>query len=95
MLNYREKYGKDPLPSERGSANFKAEAEEIIEKYDLQDKINHLVEYVFEYMLNYTKDLISNLLKKLIVKYVVYLGETFTLKLVRCALLLEGSWDRK
>ncbi|XP_003485941.1 SUMO-activating enzyme subunit 1 [Bombus impatiens] len=44
MLNYREKYGKDPLPSERGSEDFAAEAAEIIKKYDLEDKINHLVE---------------------------------------------------
>lgn len=44
MLKYREKYGKDPLPSERGSESFKAEAEEIIKKYELVDKINHLIE---------------------------------------------------
>ena len=44
MLNYREKYGKDPLPGERGSKNFKAEAAAIIEKYELEDKIDHLVE---------------------------------------------------
>ncbi|CAK9819120.1 SUMO-activating enzyme subunit 1 [Anthophora plagiata] len=44
MLNYREKYGKDPSPSERGSENFKAEASAIIKKYDLEDKINNLVE---------------------------------------------------
>ncbi|XP_017794469.1 PREDICTED: SUMO-activating enzyme subunit 1 [Habropoda laboriosa] len=44
MLNYREKYGKDPLHSERGSENLKAEAAAIIKKYDLEDKINKLVE---------------------------------------------------
>ncbi|XP_017758674.1 PREDICTED: SUMO-activating enzyme subunit 1 [Eufriesea mexicana] len=44
MLNYREKYGKDPLPSERNSENFKAETAAIIKKYDLEDKINQLVE---------------------------------------------------
>ncbi|XP_017884265.1 SUMO-activating enzyme subunit 1 isoform X2 [Ceratina calcarata] len=43
MLNYREKYGNDPLPSERDSENFKLEATAIIKKYDLEDKINHLV----------------------------------------------------
>ncbi|XP_076177267.1 SUMO1 activating enzyme subunit 1 [Ptiloglossa arizonensis] len=44
MLNYREKYNKDPLPGERGSENFTAVAAEVIKKYDLEDKINHLVE---------------------------------------------------
>ncbi|XP_043798665.1 SUMO-activating enzyme subunit 1 [Apis laboriosa] len=44
MLNYREKYGKDPSPSERGSEKFKVEASTIIKKFDLEDKINHLVE---------------------------------------------------
>nr|XP_003700860.1 PREDICTED: SUMO-activating enzyme subunit 1 [Megachile rotundata] len=44
MLNYREKYNKDPLPSERGSEEFMAEAAKIIKKYDLEDKINNLVE---------------------------------------------------
>lgn len=44
MLNYREKYGEDPLPSERGSENFKSEAAAIIKQYDLDDKINDLVE---------------------------------------------------
>ncbi|XP_078048821.1 SUMO1 activating enzyme subunit 1 [Augochlora pura] len=44
MLNYREKYGKDPLPSERGSENFKAKVEEIVKKYELNDTINNLVE---------------------------------------------------
>lgn len=57
MLNYREKYGKDPLPSERGSEDFAAEAAEIIKKYDLEDKINHLVEYVLEKLLYYLKSL--------------------------------------
>lgn len=47
MLNYREKYGKDPSPSERGSEKFKVEASAIIKKFDLENKINHLVEYVF------------------------------------------------
>ncbi|XP_076619218.1 SUMO1 activating enzyme subunit 1 [Colletes latitarsis] len=44
MLNYREKYNSDPPPGERGSENFTAEATEVIKKYDLGDKINHLVE---------------------------------------------------
>ncbi|KOX73771.1 SUMO-activating enzyme subunit 1 [Melipona quadrifasciata] len=44
LHNYREKYGKDPLPSERGSENLKAEADIIIKKYDLEDKIDHLIE---------------------------------------------------
>ncbi|XP_053974789.1 SUMO-activating enzyme subunit 1 isoform X2 [Hylaeus volcanicus] len=44
MLNYREKYNKDPSPSERGSENFIAEATEIIKKYDLGDKLNPFVE---------------------------------------------------
>lgn len=46
MLNYREKYGKDPLPSERGSDNFKAEVAAVVEKYELEDNIKHLAEYV-------------------------------------------------
>lgn len=44
MLNYREKYGKDPLPSERGSDNFKAEVAAVVEKYELEDNIKHLAE---------------------------------------------------
>lgn len=60
MLNYREKYGKDPLPSERGSENLKAEADVIIKKYDLEDKIDHLIEYVLGKMLYYLKNLIFN-----------------------------------
>ncbi|XP_015429045.1 PREDICTED: SUMO-activating enzyme subunit 1 [Dufourea novaeangliae] len=44
MLNYREKYDKDPLPSERYSESFKTVAESIIKKYELVDKIKHLVE---------------------------------------------------
>ncbi|XP_043522570.1 SUMO-activating enzyme subunit 1 [Frieseomelitta varia] len=44
MFNYREKYGKDPLPSERESEKLKAEADIIIKKYDLEDKIDHLIE---------------------------------------------------
>lgn len=63
MLNYREKYGKDPLPSERGSEDFAAEAAAIIKKYDLEDKINHIVEYVLEKLLYYLKRLTFNLLK--------------------------------
>lgn len=63
MLNYREKYGKDPLPSERGSEKLKAEADIIIKKYDLEDKIDHLVEYVLEKILHYLKNLIFNSLK--------------------------------
>ncbi|CAL7936557.1 unnamed protein product [Xylocopa violacea] len=44
MLNYREKYGKDPLPSERGSEKLKTEVAAIVKKYDLEDKLNYLVE---------------------------------------------------
>lgn len=44
MLNYREKYGKDPLPSERYSKNFQTEAEAVIKKYDLDGKIDRLVQ---------------------------------------------------
>lgn len=44
LLNYREKHKKDPLPSERGSEDFKAEAEKIIKKYDLENRINNLLE---------------------------------------------------
>lgn len=44
LLNYREKYGKDPVPSERGSKEYKDEAEVIVKKYDLEDKINHFIE---------------------------------------------------
>lgn len=47
MLNYREKHGEDPLPDERGCENLKNEASAIIKKYELEDKINHLVEYVY------------------------------------------------
>lgn len=46
MLHYREKYKSDPLPSERGSEKLKAESTAIIEKYELGDKINSLIEYV-------------------------------------------------
>ncbi|XP_050444782.1 SUMO-activating enzyme subunit 1 [Cataglyphis hispanica] len=44
LFNYREKYGEDPLPSERGCENLKNEASAIIKKYELEDKIDHLVE---------------------------------------------------
>ncbi|XP_034171757.2 SUMO1 activating enzyme subunit 1 [Osmia lignaria lignaria] len=44
LLNYREKYNKDPLPSGRGSEDFKAEADKIIKKYDLENRINNLLE---------------------------------------------------
>ncbi|TGZ51062.1 SUMO-activating enzyme subunit 1 [Temnothorax longispinosus] len=44
LLNYREKYGEDPLPSERGCENLKNEASLIIKKYELGDKIDNLVE---------------------------------------------------
>ncbi|KAF7390874.1 hypothetical protein HZH66_009354 [Vespula vulgaris] len=44
MLHYREKYKSDPLPSERGSEKLKAESTAIIEKYELGDKINSLIE---------------------------------------------------
>lgn len=47
MLNYREKYGEDPLPSERDSENLKNEIFAIVKKYDLEDKIN-LTEYVYD-----------------------------------------------
>lgn len=44
MLNYREKYGNDPLPSERGSSQLLGEAKLIIDKYNLGDSINNLIE---------------------------------------------------
>lgn len=46
MMNYREKNGKDPHPSERESklAEFTQEADAIIKEYDLGDKINDLIE---------------------------------------------------
>jgi len=46
MLNYREKYSEDPLPNDRGCENLKNEASAIIKKYELEDKIDHLVGYV-------------------------------------------------
>jgi len=47
MLNYREKYSENPLPNDRGCENLKNEASAIIKKYELEDKIDHLVEYVY------------------------------------------------
>ncbi|XP_014482717.1 PREDICTED: SUMO-activating enzyme subunit 1 [Dinoponera quadriceps] len=44
MLNYREKYGDDPQPNERGSENLKNIASQIIEKYELENTIDHLIE---------------------------------------------------
>ncbi|XP_011160662.1 SUMO-activating enzyme subunit 1 [Solenopsis invicta] len=44
LLNYREKYGEDPLPSDRGCENLKNEAAAIIKKYELGDKIDCLME---------------------------------------------------
>ncbi|XP_012277095.1 SUMO-activating enzyme subunit 1 [Orussus abietinus] len=44
MLNYREKYGKDPLPSERDCKGLKDEIASIIEEYELGDTINYLTE---------------------------------------------------
>ncbi|KAK2582321.1 hypothetical protein KPH14_004660 [Odynerus spinipes] len=44
MLHYREKYKCDPLPSERGSEKLKAEAAAIVEKYQLGDKLDNLIE---------------------------------------------------
>lgn len=46
MLNYREKYGEDPLPSERDCENLKNEISTIVKKYHLGDKLN-LNEYVY------------------------------------------------
>jgi len=46
MLNYREKYGEDPLPNEKDNENLKNEISAIMKKYDLGDKIN-VVEYVY------------------------------------------------
>ncbi|KAK0169020.1 hypothetical protein PV327_002769 [Microctonus hyperodae] len=43
MLNYREKYGKDPLPSERDNEQLLAEAKAIIDKYNLGETINNLI----------------------------------------------------
>lgn len=47
MLNYREKYGDDPQPNERGSENIKSVASSIIEKCELGSTIDHLIEYVY------------------------------------------------
>ncbi|XP_072755411.1 SUMO-activating enzyme subunit 1 [Anoplolepis gracilipes] len=44
LLNYREKYGEDPLPNERGCDNLKNEAAAIIKKYELENKIDYLIE---------------------------------------------------
>ncbi|XP_011302205.1 SUMO-activating enzyme subunit 1 [Fopius arisanus] len=46
MMNYREKYGKDPTPSERASElpALVQEAEAIIKEYTLGEKINYVVE---------------------------------------------------
>ncbi|XP_034939308.1 SUMO-activating enzyme subunit 1 [Chelonus insularis] len=44
MLNYREKHGKDPLPSDRDNNLLLEEAKPIIEEYNLGDSINHLLE---------------------------------------------------
>ncbi|XP_046427972.1 SUMO-activating enzyme subunit 1 [Neodiprion fabricii] len=43
LLNYREKHGHDPLPSERDTDSLKKEAAVIIDKYKLGDKIDHLI----------------------------------------------------
>lgn len=45
MLNYREKYGDDPQPNERGSENLKNVASVIIEKCELGNTVDHLLEY--------------------------------------------------
>ncbi|XP_033214220.1 SUMO-activating enzyme subunit 1 [Belonocnema kinseyi] len=44
LLNYREKHGKDPFPSERSSNPIKEEADSVIEAYDLGDTIQPLLE---------------------------------------------------
>lgn len=44
LLNYREKYGSDPLPTERnGGKGLKDEADLIIQKYNLGNRIDHLL----------------------------------------------------
>ena len=43
MLNFRENYKRDPLPSERSTNILNDEAKAVIEKYNLGDKIDHLV----------------------------------------------------
>lgn len=48
MLNYREKYNKDPSAGERGDDNFSKEAANVVEQYQLDDQINHFIEsYVY------------------------------------------------
>lgn len=44
MLSYREKYGDDPQPNERGTENLKTIASSIIEKYELENSIDYLIE---------------------------------------------------
>ncbi|XP_008555088.1 SUMO-activating enzyme subunit 1 [Microplitis demolitor] len=44
LLNYREKHRRDPLPNERDCNVLLAEARAIIEKNNLGDKMNYLLE---------------------------------------------------
>lgn len=44
MMNYREKNGKDPQPSERKGVKLLEEATAVIDKYNLGERINHLIE---------------------------------------------------
>ncbi|XP_032673540.1 SUMO-activating enzyme subunit 1 [Odontomachus brunneus] len=44
MLSYREKYGDDPQPNERSTENLKNAASAIIEKYELGNSIDNLIE---------------------------------------------------
>lgn len=46
MLNFREKHKRDPLPNERSQQVLNDEAKAIIEKYELENKIDHLVRYI-------------------------------------------------
>ncbi|XP_001607101.1 SUMO-activating enzyme subunit 1 [Nasonia vitripennis] len=43
LLNFREKHKRDPLPSERSTNILNDEAKAIIEKYNLGDKMDHLL----------------------------------------------------
>lgn len=44
LLNFREKHGRDPLPSERGSEALQEEADAIIKQYNLGTSIDHLLQ---------------------------------------------------
>lgn len=46
MLNYREIYGKDPLPTERDSQNLVDEALAVISDNNLDESIKNLIKWV-------------------------------------------------